>query len=212
MHWILSFEEVPAIPKRLPELDLLLLVDQITENDCLQACKLKAKCRSDKFKSMLMFDQKDDFCKTTYKIVRSKQADPLQEVPTQWSFQAVLLRSKIGSIALKIDQFRAIRPFAELRFGEAKIQFVKQVGDRVFFKHLEGIVPVRGTLTASFTADTVDEIASEFADFWTPMWLRTSVKSNFQLKHGAILKKFLHMRIYRKYHLFNIRLMTSISG
>ena len=151
---------------------------------------------------MLMFDQKDDFCKTTYKIVRSKQADPLQEVPTQWSFQAVLLRSKIGSIALKIDQFRAIRPFAELRFGEAKIQFVKQVGDRVFFKHLEGIVPVRGTLTASFTADTVDEIASEVADFWTPMWLRTSVKSNFQLKHGAILKKFLHMRIYRKYHLF----------
>ena len=147
---------------------------------------------------MLIFGQKDDFCKTTYKIVRSKQPDPLHEVPAKWIFQAALLRSKIGSTALKIDSNGLIPPFAELGFGDAKIEFVRQEGHKIFFRPIEGPLPVHGTLSASLTAVTVNErLHQSFLIFGRRCGFVTSVMTSFQLRREMILRKFSILPICR---------------
>jgi len=178
-RWILSFEAIPEIPCHLPDVDLLSTVDQITEHDCIHACHAENKCRSDQFKSMLQIDQSDDFCKTTYKILRAKNVDSLSEVPVTWKIPAKLLRSKVGNTALKIDHDCLIPLHAKLHFEQAQIEFVKQENKKIFFKHVDGALPTQGFLHIQFFAIKPDEIAQEFTNFWTPMWLRDRREEQF---------------------------------
>ena len=157
-NWIISFDCVQAVPIQVPDIELMLLFDQITEHDCIHACRAEAKFRADKFKSMMIIDQADHFCKTIYKIVRSKSTDALQEVPAHWKIPAILLRSKVGSTAMKLHDARFVPPFAKLRFGDANVEYVKQEGEKLFFRHIDGCLPVSGDLHVSFTAITVDAI------------------------------------------------------
>ena len=177
--WILSFEAMPCLSMDLPELDVILMADQITEHDCVHACRAEAKARSDKFKCHLIIDQKDDFCKTSYKLVRAKQADTLSEVPVQWNIQAKLLRSRVGNTAILLETHKDIPGHAQLKFGEAELQFLAQDGKKIFFRHLDGVLPPFGNLAVSFTAITPQEVANEFADFWSPMWLRDRRSEQF---------------------------------
>ena len=178
--WILSFEAMPFVSLDLPEIHDLHMAEQITEHDCVHACRAEAKARSDRFKSHLVIDQNDDFCKTSYKLVRAKQAETLSEVPVCWTFNANLLRSRIGRTALLVQKHRSIPEHAKLKFGDADIEFLEQDGPRVFFRHLGGPLPVSGVLSVTFTAITPSEIANEFADFWSPMWLRDERHEQFE--------------------------------
>ena len=137
-------------------------MEQITEHDCVHACFSESKFRSDRFKAMMEIDQQDDFCKTTFKMLKAKKTETLSEVPICWEIGASLLRSKPGSTALKMDSFREIPKFASLRFSDAEIGFSHQDGCKVYFKTLDGNVPPRGILKVMYTAVTADEIGLEF--------------------------------------------------
>eukprot|EP00435_Cladocopium_sp_Y103_P060985 s320_g22.t1 len=178
--WILSFDAIVALPTGLPTLEFLLDVDQITEHDCVHACRAEAKFRSDRFKAHVHIDQADDFCKTTYRLVRAKSTETLSEVPVKWQIPATLMRSRVGKTALKLSVFREIPSHARLFFDDAELVFLGQVGSVVQFQHKNGTLPSHGTVFVCFTAVTAVEIASEFSDFWTPMWLRDERKDQFQ--------------------------------
>ena len=177
--WILSFEAMPCLSFELPGLDDILMADQITEHDCVHACRAEAKARSDKFRSHLIIDQNDDFCKTSYKLVRAKQVETLSEVPVQWNLQAKLLRSRVGKTAIQLESHKDIPEHARLKFEDAELQFIAQDGMKIYFRHLKGVLPTVGNLSVSFTAITPQEVANEFADFWSPMWLRDKRTEQF---------------------------------
>ena len=179
-NWILSYEAVSCLPVNLPDIDDLHLMEQITEHDCIHACRMEAKFRTDCFRCRMSVDQSDDFCKTSYSLVRAKHTETLSEVPVTWNIPAKLLRSRVGRTALRLDYHRLIPKYATLNFGDAKLEMVDQEGDKIFFRHIEGILPVSGTLQISFTAITTDEISNEFADFWSPMWLRDKRPEQFE--------------------------------
>ena len=50
----------------------------------------------------------------------------------------------------------------------------------MYFYLLEGFIPAEALLCVSFTAVTAGEIAQEFSDFWSPMWLRDARHAQFQ--------------------------------
>ena len=179
-NWILSYEAISCLPVNLPDIDDLHLMEQITEHDCIHACRMEAKFRTDCFRCRMSVDQSDDFCKTSYSLVRAKHTETLSEVPVTWNIPAKLLRSRVGRTALRLDYHRLIPKYATLNFGDAKLEMVDQEGDKIFFRHIEGILPVSGTLQISFTAITTDEISNEFADFWSPMWLRDKRPEQFE--------------------------------
>ena len=122
--WILGFEAVGYLPLELPDIEILNLVEQITEHDCVHACFAETKFRSDRFKAMMEIDQQHDFCKTTYKILKAKKTETLAEVPVTWETDASLLRSKHGATGLNMDLYKEIPSFASLRFGDADIQML----------------------------------------------------------------------------------------
>ena len=177
--WILGFEAVGYLPLDLPDMDILNLVEQITEHDCVHACFSETKFRSDRFKAMMEIDQTEDFCKTTYRILRAKKTETLSEVPVTWEVEASLLRSKPGATALKMDRHKIIPRFARLTFGDIDIELVQQDGCKVFFKPKAGSVPSRGLLKVMYTAVTANEIGDEFGNFWTKMWLRDTQAEQF---------------------------------
>lgn len=178
-RWILSFDAVSELPTWLPDMEFLSTVELITEHDCVHACRAENKFRTDQFRGMLQIDQSDDFCKTTYKILKAKNTDSLSEVPVTWNLHATLLRSSVGHTALKIDDVRQIPMHAKLFFGQAQIELVKQENKKIFFRHIDGILPARGILQVKFFAVKPDEIADEFRDFWSPMWLRDVREEQF---------------------------------
>lgn len=186
-RWILSFEAMPIISLDLPSMDDLNMAEQITEHDCIHACRAENKFRADVVKQHLHIDQNDDFCKTSYRLVRAKHAESLNEVPVVWKLRARLLRSCVGSTALMLEDVRNIPRFARLRFGEAELEFISQKENKVFFRHTCGSLPVQGLLHVCFTAVTADEIAEEFSDFWSPMWLRDMQAEQFD---GATWESF----------------------
>ena len=83
---------MPVIALDFPDIDDLLMADQITEHDCLHACRAENKFRAERFKHHLVVDQNDDFCKTSYRLVRAKHTETLSEVPVTWKMHARLLR------------------------------------------------------------------------------------------------------------------------
>ena len=178
-RWILSFDAISELPMGLPDMEFLSTAELITEHDCVHACRAENKFRTDQFKGMLHIDQSDDFCKTTYKILKAKSSDSLSEVPVTWNLHATLLRSSVGNTALKIDDPREIPSHAKLFFEQAQIELVKQENKKIFFRHVAGILPVCGTLQVKFFAVKPDEIADEFKDFWSPMWLRDAREEQF---------------------------------
>ena len=100
-RWILSFDAVSELPTWLPDMEFLSTVELITEHDCVHACRAENKFRTDQFRGMLQIDQSDDFCKTTYKILKAKNTDSLSEVPVTWNLHATLLRSSGWSHSLE---------------------------------------------------------------------------------------------------------------
>ena len=170
-----------CLPLDLPDIDTLNLVEQITEHDCTHACFAETKFRSDRFKAMMQIDQCDDFCKTTYKILKAKKTETLSEVPVAWHVEASLLRPKPGYNTLKMDTCKDIPTFAALRFGEARILFQSQDGCRLYFKLLDVFLPAGGTLHVDYTAIAPKEIGGEFEQFWSKMWLRDTRAEQFEL-------------------------------
>ena len=177
--WILGFEAVEYLPLDLPDMDILNLVEQITEHDCVHACFSETKFRADRFKAMMEIDQTEDFCKTTYKILRAKRTETLSEVPVVWEVEASLLRSKPGATLLKLDSYRFIPSFARLKFGGIDVELVQQDGCKIFFKSTGGAIPSRGMLQVMYTAVTAAEIGHEFSNFWSKMWLRDGQHEQF---------------------------------
>ena len=139
-HWILSFESVTSLPLILPNIDDLHMMEQITEHDCIHACGMEAKFRKDRFKCRMTIDQNDDFCKTSYSLVRAKHFETLAEVPASWKIPAKLLRARVGHTALLLDFHKVIPKHATLRFGEADIHLVYQIGFKLFFRHIGGVL------------------------------------------------------------------------
>lgn len=72
--WILSLEAMPVIALDFPDIDDLLMADQITEHDCLHACRAENKFRAELFKHHLVVDQNDALCKTSYRLTGQSQA------------------------------------------------------------------------------------------------------------------------------------------
>lgn len=158
----------------------LNLVEQITEHDCTHACFAETKFRSDRFKAVMQIDQRDDFCKTTYKNLKAKKTETLSEVPVTWHVEASLLRSKPGHNALKMDACWEIPSFAALRFGEARNHSQNQDGCKIYLKLVEGYFPARGTLHVDYTAVTPCKIGGEFEQFGSKMWLRDTRAEQFE--------------------------------
>ena len=179
MNWILGFEAIHVISYKLPDMETLEVSTRITEMDCDYVCKQEAKMRADAFKNRIHVDIQHDFSKVSYKLIRAKETSSLREVPVVKKINATLLRSKVGGTSLRIDADFDIPPFATLRLGEATLQYVKQEGQRVFFRHLEGHLCSHGVLEVSFTALTPKEISTEFAEFWKPMWQRDTRDQQF---------------------------------
>ena len=171
-HWILAFEIVAFLPMTVPEVELLETVTQITEHDCNCACIEESRCRRDRFKSMIQFDQSHDFSRMSYKIIKSKKTPQLQDVPVHSKVSAKLLRSTKRSTALLLDKFYHIPARAVLTFNDAELEFVEQADRKVYFKHLRGRLEPTGILTISFHAVTEHEILHQFDRFWRPYWLR----------------------------------------
>ena len=138
-----------------------------------------AKMRADSFKNRIHVDIQHDFSKLTYKIIRAKETDSLREVPVKKCFNAVLLRSKVGGTCLRIDQDFQVPKFAKLRLGGANLEFLKQCDRKIYFRHIDGSLDSQGVLEVSYTALTSEEISSEFADFWKPMWQRDLRQQQF---------------------------------
>ena len=93
--WILSFEAMPVLSCVLPSIEDLHMAEQITEHDCNHACRAESKFRADVSKHHLHIDQHDDFCKTSYRLVRAKHVESLTEVPVVWKLNASLMRSRV---------------------------------------------------------------------------------------------------------------------
>lgn len=116
------------------------MAQQITEHDSLMlhACRAESKFRTGVAKNHLHIDQHDDFCKTSFSLVRAKHVESLSEVPVVWNLNATLLRSGIGATAILLDEPKSIPRFAVLKFGDAEIDFVSQEDMKAFFRHRSG--------------------------------------------------------------------------
>ena len=180
MHWILSFEVVPALSIRLPTFELLEVLAQITQHDCDIACRDESNKRALPFKQKVHIDVTDDYSRMSYKIIRAKDTQSLSEVPVVWTTQFRLLRSRHGNTVLKIEDDFVIPAFAKLRIDDADLEFLQQDGNRIFFKHVSGNLPSSGILKISFVAITPGEIGLEFASYWSKMWMRDDRMDQFQ--------------------------------
>ena len=179
MHWILSFEVVPAITMQLPTFELLEVLTQITQHDCDIACRDESNIRAASFKQRIHIDVTDDYSRMSYKIIRAKETQSLAEVPVVWTTEFQLLKSSHGKTALKIKDDVLIPAFAKLSVGTAQLDFLQQNGQRIFFKLISGKLPASGKLTISFVAVTPNEIGQEFSTFWSKMWMRDDRREQF---------------------------------
>lgn len=68
---------------------------------------------------------------------------------------------------------------------------MKQQNKKIFFRHIDRHLNSQGILEVSFTALTPDEISSEFADFWKPMWQRDSREQQFSREHWSQFENLL---------------------
>ena len=60
-NWILAFDVVAYLPTTVPDVETIDLVSQITEHDCNCACVEESRCRRNKFRASIQFDQEHDF-------------------------------------------------------------------------------------------------------------------------------------------------------
>ena len=179
-NWILAFEAVGFLPMDLPDMDTLDIVTQITEHDCNCACMEESRCRRDRFRAAIQFDQEHDFSKLCYRIVKTKKAPLLCDVPVVRTVKAKLLRSSVGSTALLLEDDIDIPRHSSLSFNDAVLEFCGQQGRKVFFRHLSGKMEACGTLQVKFHAVTDNEILHEFDQFWKPFWQRDERAEQFE--------------------------------
>ena len=178
-NWILSFEAVPFLNTQLPSVETLEVVLQITKIDCDYACHEESKKRSDAFKTRMKIDQEHDFSRMTYKIIRSKEALDLKEVPVDFTIAYSLYRCRDKSSSLRLEQDFEIPKHARVMLGDAHIVVTSQQDRKVTFKVQDGNVSPRGLMRIQFTALTNSEITDEFARFWKPFWQRDSPAEQF---------------------------------
>ena len=179
-NWILAFEAVGFLPMDLPDMDTLDIVTQITEHDCNCACMEESRCRRDRFRAAIQFDQEHDFSKLCYRIVKTKKAPLLCDVPVVRTVKAKLLRSSVGSTALLLEDDIDIPRHSSLSFNDAVLEFCGQQGRKIFFRHLSGKMEACGTLQVKFHAVTDNEILHEFDQFWKPFWQRDERAEQFE--------------------------------
>lgn len=148
--WILSFDVIPAVSLWLPAYDVLETMTELTKHDCDHACRDESNKSALAFKTRIHIDNHDDYSKMSYKIIRSKESQPLSGVPVERCFSAKLLRASVGHTALLISDDFIIPPHANLKMDDADLKFIRQEGRKVFFKHLRGNLPSSGTLKVSF--------------------------------------------------------------
>ena len=179
MNWALSFEIIPALSLWLPSFQLLETLTQITQHDCDHTCRDEATKRANDFKLRIHIDVHDDYSRMSYKLIRAKDTQPLNEVPVLWKTGFQLLRSVHGNTALRIDEDIQIPPFAKLTVNDACLRFVRQDGKKVIFTLVSGSLPPSGELAISFVATTPHEIGQEFSSFWRKMWMRDLRQEQF---------------------------------
>lgn len=190
-NWILAFEAVGYLPTGLPEADILELVTQITEHDCNCACIEESRCRRDRFRATIQFDNEFDFSKLSYRIVRAKKTPVLSDVPVCRKTTARLLRSTIGATALQMDELIHIPKYAVVMFNDAKLEFLRQHERKVFFRHIEGRLESSGELCVTFHAVTDGEVLNEFERFWKPFWQRDRQEEQFESDAWQEFSNFL---------------------
>ena len=179
-NWILAFDAVAYLPMTVPDVETIDLVTQITEHDCNCACVEESRCRRNRFRASIQFDQEHDFSKLSYKIVKAKKTLQLCDVPIQRKVGAKLMRSRVGATALWLDEIIHIPSHSSLQFNDATLEFLEQQGQKIFFRHVSGRLGPTGTLCATFHAVTDGEILHEFEKFWKPYWQRDERQEQFQ--------------------------------
>ena len=178
-NWILSFDLIPFIPDVVPEYCYLELMGQITQFDCDSSCQFETHQRRANFRSQISIDNKDNFGKMTYRLIKAKPNISLDEVPYQLRTAAKLLRSTKGCLQVKIENFVHIQPGSHAYFGDAMIRVTEQSDCVLTFQVINGKVPAQADLVIPKIAITTEEIALEFQKFWTPMWNRDSYQDQF---------------------------------
>lgn len=87
-NWILSYDVIPAVSLWLPAYDTLEIMTELTKHDCDHACKDESSKRALTFKAKIHIDIHDGYSKMSYKLIRSKDSQPLSEVPKKYPSQA----------------------------------------------------------------------------------------------------------------------------
>ena len=131
-NWILSYDVIPAVSLWLPAYDTLEIMTELTKHDCDHACRDESSKRALTFKAKIHIDIHDGYSKMSYKLIRSKDSQPLSEVPVEKTTQAKLLRARIGHTVLLISDDISIPSHAKMFLGEAELKFVRQDGRKVF--------------------------------------------------------------------------------
>ena len=84
--WVLGYEQFPYVPLEWPDIPMLQEFAQLTEHACEASCNLEAACRRKAFQYRIQIDDSDNFGSFTYKIIKNKNDQKLQEVPDKAEF------------------------------------------------------------------------------------------------------------------------------
>eukprot|EP00435_Cladocopium_sp_Y103_P066489 s149_g28.t1 len=183
--WILAYELVPFVPLNVPDMQLLDVCVDITEMYCHLTCQQEARNRYHSFRQRIRVDHDDGFLSLSYKIVRGQTSPPLTEVPFETSATATLLRSRKGSMSLRLSQDMKFQVGSLAHFGDAQIKIHRQVGRTVFFSSTAHNIPAQANLVQKSVAMTTEEIQDAFNSFWTKFWLRDSVDETTSMQHWS---------------------------
>ena len=180
-NWILGFDSVPFCPREIPPYDFLEVATAVTKIDCDHACFVEMRNRKLSFRYKMELDNSQDFNRLSYKLMRGKNHNPLQEVPAKRSCTASLCRAKKGESKLHVigDSVPLFTVNAPAMFGSAQILITKQCDRFIHFKLTEGHLPSSAILVQDYVACSSDDIFQEFHKFWEPFWKRDSFESQF---------------------------------
>ena len=145
---------------------------QITEHDCNITCKDEAIQRKANFKRAIQLDISEGSGKMVYSMVSGKQIKTLQEVPYEIHCQGMLTRLAKGNIIIQLQSDVTFMQQCSAMYGPHEIFIVSQHGRRVTITTKEGPLPTCSVLKQIRHAITADEIASQFEEYWSPIWLR----------------------------------------
>jgi hypothetical protein len=178
-NWVLGFEQFPCIPLQLPSLEMLYEFAQLTEFACEASCNHEAACRKKQFNYRIQIDDADNFGSLTYKIIKNKHVQKLQEVPHQKVAHVQLLRMKKGIAKFKLTRSQTFLLGQKAKLDGIDVLISDQQGDTVFIKAADVQIPSEGELVQDFIATEPQDVAQAFSTFWQPFWMRDEPHDQF---------------------------------